>query len=110
MTDATSWAVRPLSVHVPPGERRNPVAMVCLAVGPLELVLPVSRLKKSGLAVRPPMAEGGVPAISATPKVWAVIEKAAVGAVAADPAARARVLGKRERADRPRPEPGPVLA
>ena len=65
-----------------------------MAVGPLEVVLAVSRLRKSGLAVRPPMAEGGVPAIEAAPEVWAVIEKAAVAAAAADPAAREHVLGK----------------
>ena len=94
MNDLATWPVRPLSVHLPPGERRNPVAMVRLAVGPLELVLAVSRLRKSGVAVRPPMAEGGAPAISAAPEVWAVIEKAAVAAVAGDPAAREHVLGK----------------
>ena len=94
MTEPATWTVRPLSVHVPSGERRNPIAIVRLAVGPLEMTLAVSRLKKSGLAVRAPMAEGGVPAISAAPEVWAVIEKAAVGAVAADPAAREHVLGK----------------
>lgn len=55
------------------------------------------------------MAEGGVPAISAAPEVWAVIERAAVGAVAADPVAREHVPGKRERVDRPRAEPGPDL-
>ena len=65
--------------------------MVRLAVGPLELVLAVSRLRKSGVAVRPPMAEGGAPAIGAAPEVWAVIERTAV---AADPAAREHVLGK----------------
>ncbi len=101
--DAASWVVRPLSVHVPPGERRNPVAMVRLAVGPLELELAVSRLKKSGLAVRPPMAEGGVPAVGAAPEVWAVIEKAAVAAVAADPTAREHVLGKLPVATDPAP-------
>jgi hypothetical protein len=94
MTEAEAWIVRPLSVHVPPGERRNPIAMVRLAVGPLEVTLAVSRLKKAGLAVRPPMAEGGTPAISAAPEVWAVIEKAAVNAVAGDPVAREHVLGK----------------
>ncbi len=94
MTGPATWTVRPLSVHVPRGERRSPVAMVRLAVGPLELVLAVSRLRKSGLAVRPPMAEGGAPAIGAAPEVWPVIEKAAVAAVAGDPAAREHVLGK----------------
>ena len=94
MTEPATWTVRPLSVHLPPGERRNPVAMVRLAVGPLELVLAVSRLRKSGLAVRPLMAEGGAPAVSAAPEVWAVVEKTAVSAVAADPAAREHVLGK----------------
>lgn len=94
MTEPATWTVRPLSVHIPPGERRNPIAMVRLAVGPLEMTLAVSRLKKSDLVVRPPMAEGGVPAISAAPEVWAVIEKVAVSAVAADPSARDHVLGK----------------
>ncbi len=101
--DAASWVVRPLSVHVPPGVRRNLVVMVRLAVGPLELQLAVSRLKKAGLAVRPPMAEGGVPAVSAGPEVWAVIEKAAVAAVAADPAAREHLLGKLPAATGPAP-------
>ena len=76
-----------------PGERRNPVALVRLAVGPLEVVLAVSRLKKSGLAVRPPMADGGAPAVSADPEVWAAIEKAAAAAVAGDLAAREHMLG-----------------
>ncbi len=67
--EAAPRALRPLAVHVPPGERRNPVATVRLAVGPLEMTLAVSRLKKSGLMVRPPMAEGGAPAISAAPEV-----------------------------------------
>lgn len=94
MTEPVSWSVRPLSVHVPPGERRTPVAMVRLALGPVELQLAVSALRKGQLVVRPPMTEGGVPAISAAPEVWAVIERAAVAAVAADPAAREHVLGK----------------
>ena len=68
--------MRPLSVRVPPGERRNLAPMV-------------------RLAVRPPMAEGGVPAVEAAPEVWAVIEKAAVAAVVGDAAAREHVLGKR---------------
>ena len=66
--------------------------MVRMAIGPLVLV--VSRLRKAGLAVRPPMAEGGVPAIGAAPEVWAVVEKAAVAAVVGDAAAREHVLGK----------------
>ena len=94
MSELETWAVRPLSVSVPPGERRNPVAMVRMAVGPLEMTLAVSRLKKSGLAVRPPIADGGIPAVTADPEVWAEIEKVAVGAVAADPSARDHVLGK----------------
>ncbi len=77
MTEPATRAVRPLSVHVPLGERRKPVAMVRLAVGPLEMVPAMSRLRKSDLVVRPPMAEGGVPAISAAPEGWALIEEAA---------------------------------
>ncbi len=82
--------------------------MVRLALGPLELELAVSRLRKSGLAVRPPMAEGGVPAVSAGPEVWAVIEKAAAAAVAADPTARDHVLGELiKRAGKPAAATGP---
>ena len=44
----------------------------------------MSRLRKSGLAVRSPMTEDGVPAIDAAPEVWAVIEKAAIAAVATE--------------------------
>ena len=84
MLEPATWTVRPISVHVPLGERRNPLAMVRIAVGPLEMTKAVSRLKKSGLAVRAPMAEGGVPAISAAPEVWAMIESAAVAAVRDD--------------------------
>ncbi len=68
--------------------------MVRMAIGPLGLALAASRLKKSGLMVRSTTTEGTVPALSATPEVWAVIEKAAIGAVAGDPAAREHVLGK----------------
>ena len=102
MSELETWTVRPRSVHVPPGERRNPVALVRVAVGPLEVVLPVSRLKKSGLAVRPPMADSGAPAVSASPEMWAEIERAAVAAVADDPVAQEHVLGKRERVGRAR--------
>lgn len=87
-TEPATWTVRPLSVSVPPGERRNPVAMVRLAVGPLEMTLGVSRLKKSGKSgavVRPPICEGGTPAFSAAPEVWAVIGEAA-------PSARLRAI------------------
>ena len=94
MLEPATWTVRPISVHVPLGERRNPLAMVRIAVGPLEMTMAVSRLKKSGLAVRPPIADGGIPAVTADPEVWAEIEKVAVGAVAADPSARDHVLGK----------------
>ena len=108
--ELASWAPRALSVHVPPGERRNPVAMVRMAVGPLEVVLAVSRLRKSGLMVRSTATEGGVPAISAAPEVWAEIEKAAVGAVAADPAAREHVLGRLLKQGRKLPVPDPTPA
>jgi hypothetical protein len=90
-----TWEVRPLSVRVPPGERRNPVAVVRLAIGPLEVVLAVSRLRRSGLVVRVPMSDGGGPAIGAGPEAWAAIEEVAIAAVAGDPVAREHVLGKR---------------
>ena len=110
MTDpASSWAVRPLSVHVLLEGRRKPVAIVRLAIGPLEVVLSVSHLNKWGLAARTPMVDGGAPAVSAAPEVWAVIEKAAFGAVAGDPVAREYVLGKLlERVSEPSMAPGPA--
>ncbi len=91
--EPATWAVRPRSVHVPAEEWRSPFATVRMAAGPLELLLAVSRLRNSGVAVHPPMAEGGTPAVGAASEVWAAIEEAAVTAVAADPVARRRVLG-----------------
>jgi hypothetical protein len=84
--EPATWTVRPLSVHVLLEGRRKPVAMVRLAVGPLEVVVAVSQLKKLGLAVRAPMFEGGTPTVGTAPEVWATIEKAADGG----PGARAR--------------------
>ena len=62
----TDWTPRAISVRVPAGERRNPIAMVRMELGPLMLELGVSRLKKTGLMVRLPMGEGGVPAVEWT--------------------------------------------
>ncbi|MBL6079689.1 hypothetical protein JMJ56_16850 [Belnapia sp. T18] len=78
---------------MPPGERRNPVAMVRLAVGPLTLLLPVSRLRKAGLAVRLPMGEGGVPAVEADAATWDTSQQATIGAVMLDQAAREHLFG-----------------
>ncbi len=109
MTDLATWPVRPLSVRVLLDGRRKPAAMVRLVVGPLELVVAVSRLRKEGVVVRPPMAEGGVPAVGADPEVWVVIERAAIAEVAGDPAAREHVLGKLlERVSEPSMAPGPA--
>ena len=84
--------------------------MVRMAIGPLEVVLAVSRLRKSGLMVRSTATEGGVPAICAAPELWAEIEKAAVAAVAGDPTARGHVLGDLLRQGRKLPVPGPTPA
>jgi hypothetical protein len=79
--------VRPLAA-----ERRTPVVIVHVVVGPLVLVLGVVRLQ-----VRPPVADGGGPAIGASSEVWASIEQAVLAAVQADPAARAHLFGLRQR-------------
>jgi hypothetical protein len=81
--------VRPLAA-----ERRTPVVIVHVVVGPLVLVLGVVRLRRR-LQVRPPVADGGGPAIGASPEVWAPIEQAVLAAVQADPAARAHLFGPR---------------
>jgi hypothetical protein len=60
------------------------------------LVLGVVRLRRR-LQVRPPVADGGGPAIGASPEVWAPIEQAVLAAVQADPAARAHLFGLRSR-------------
>jgi hypothetical protein len=49
------------------------------------------------LQVRPPVADGGRPAIGAKPEVWAPIEQAVLAAVQTDPAARAHLFGPRRR-------------
>src|SRR4051794_40873190 len=83
--------VRPLAA-----ERRTPVVIVHVVVGPLLLVLSVVRLRRR-LQVRPPVADGGGPAIAASPEVWAPIEQVVLAAVQADPAARAHLFGPRPR-------------
>jgi hypothetical protein len=83
--------VRPLAA-----ERRTPVVIVHVMVGPLVLVLGVVRLRRR-LQVRPPVADGGGPAIGASLEVWASIEQAVLAAVQADPAARAHLFGPRPR-------------
>jgi hypothetical protein len=77
-------------------ERRTPVVIVHVVVRPLVLVLGVVRLRRR-LQVRPPVADGGGPAIGASHEVWEPIEQAALAAVQADPAARAHLFGPRPR-------------
>jgi len=84
-------SVRPLTA-----ERRTPVVIVHVVVRPLVLVLGVVRLRRK-LQVRPPVADGGGPAIAAKPEVWEPIEQAVLGAVQADPAARAHLFGPKPR-------------
>jgi hypothetical protein len=84
-------SVRPLAA-----ERRTPVVIVHVVVGPLLLVLGVVRLRRR-LQVRPPVADGGGPAIAAKPEVWEPIEQAVLAAVQVDPAARAHLFGPRQR-------------
>jgi hypothetical protein len=79
-------------------ERRVPVVIVHVVVRPLVLVLVlgVVRLRRK-LQVRSPVADGGGPAIAAKPEVWEPIEQAVLGAVQADPAARAHLFGPKPR-------------
>jgi hypothetical protein len=93
MVDEATLAIRALSVRVPEGERRNPIVMVRLAVGALVFQIGVSKLKKSGLTVRMPVGEGGVPAIEAAPEVWAVIQRTAIAAVLRDQVGREHLYG-----------------
>ena len=67
-----------------------------MVVGPLVLVLGVVRLRRR-LQVRPPVADGGGPAIGASPEVWVPIEQAVLAAVQAAPAARAHLFDPRPR-------------
>src|SRR6476620_1199323 len=85
---------RVIAVRVLAAERRTPVVIVHVVVGPLLLVLGVVRLRRR-LQVRPPMADGGGPAIGAKPEVWEPIEQAVLAAVQVDPAAWAHVLNAR---------------
>ena len=78
-------SVRPLAA-----ERRTPVVIVHLVVGPLVLVLSVVKLRRR-LQVRPPVADGGGSAIGAKPELWELIEQAVLAAAQADPAAQAHL-------------------
>ena len=91
--DLTKWAIRALSVRLPPGARRSPLVLVRIAVGPLVIELGVSRLRKSGLIVRSPVSEGGAPAIAASPDVWAFVQRTAVSAVLRDHVAGQHLFG-----------------
>ena len=93
MTDLSYGVIRALSVRLPPRARRPPFVLVRIAVGPLVLELSVSRLRKSGLVVRPPVSEGGAPAIEVAPAMWASIQKTAVSAVLRDHAAGEHLFG-----------------
>ena len=93
MTDLSYGVIRALSVRLPPRARRPPFVLVRIAVGPLVLELSVSRLRKSGLVVRSPVSEGGVPAIEAAPAMWAFIQKTAVSAVLLNHAAGEHLFG-----------------
>jgi hypothetical protein len=89
-------APRVVSVRPLAAERRTPVVVVHVVVGPLVLVLGVVRLRRK-LQVRRPVADGGGPAIAAKPEVWEPIERAVLAAAQADPAARAHLFGPRAR-------------
>ena len=84
---------RVISVKPLGAQRRTPVAIVHVVVGPLVLVLGVVRIQRK-LMVRPPVADGGGSAIGAKPEVWGPIERAAIAAVRADPVALAHVMSK----------------
>jgi hypothetical protein len=73
-------------------DQRTSVVIVHVVVGPLVLVLGVVRLQ-----VRPPVADGGGPAIGASPEVWVPVEQAVLAAVQADPVARTHLFGPRQR-------------
>jgi hypothetical protein len=87
--------VRVCAVRPMPLDRRTRVVLANVVVGPVVLVLSVARLRRQ-MAVRPPVAADGAPAIGASPELWARIEAAVLAAVEADPAARAH-LGRRTR-------------
>src|SRR3954453_5604842 len=90
----STFTPRVVSVRVPPGERRNPIAMVRMSIGPFFLSLGVSRLKKSGLIVRLPMGDGGEPALEVDAETWPVVHQAAIAGVMADQVAREHLLGR----------------
>ena len=105
LQDVLAPSVAELPVQPPPrvvsvrplvADRRSPVVIVHVLVGPLVLVLGVARLRRK-LQVRPPVADGGGPAIAAKPEVWGPIEEVVLAAAQVDPAARAHLFGPRSR-------------
>lgn len=105
LQDVLAPSVAELPVQAPPrvvsvrplvADRRSPVVIVRVVVGPLVLVLGVARLRRK-LQVRPPVADDGGPAIGAKPEVWELIEQVVLAAAQADPVARAHLFGPRPR-------------
>ncbi|MBL6459538.1 hypothetical protein JMJ55_29965 [Belnapia sp. T6] len=93
MTKPIVRTIRAFSVHVLPGKRRNPTAIVRMRIGPLFVSVGVALLRKSGITARLPEDDDGKPAIEVRPEVWTAIQKAAFEAVTRDPTAREHLFG-----------------
>ncbi|MBL6458898.1 hypothetical protein JMJ55_26575 [Belnapia sp. T6] len=93
MTKPVVQTIRAISVHVLPGKRRNPTAIVRIRIGPFIVSVAVALLRKSGLTARLPVDDDGMPAIEARPEVWTAIQKVAFEAIIRDPVASGHLFG-----------------
>ena len=84
MHDAPTPEVRALDI--PPGARRNPIVAATVVIGELTIVFGVSRLRKSGIIVRPPTDAMGRPGVVLPQPVALAVELAIAAAIVSNPA------------------------
>ena len=72
-----------------PGPLRTPRVEAQVALGPVDVVFSVKRLKTGALDVRPPITQDNAEAVVCPDEMWAAIAAVVLAAVRADPAAMA---------------------
>ena len=95
---AEACAPRAVSIEIPETERRTPLVLVRVALGPLTVAVGVVLTRSGWLEARPPLSVLGKPAVETEPPgQWDEVEAVAVAAVRGDAAAQRHLEGHRAR-------------
>lgn len=83
-----------LGIRLPPGERRVPLALADVAIGPLRLTCGIVRLGRGRgrLVLRMPTMDDRTPAVALPDDLWGEIETACFTAAKKDTAVRKALL------------------